>query len=128
VEAAYAKAPTGPHLIVTSVKAAPDERKPFHRFVRGRPFELVVKVKNTGTASVTRKGLHEGVVLLKPNGGLKFVEETHFDFPRLGAGKTAAVDVLATGLGFDGRDGGPPQFREHACRCAVTPISTIRGL
>ena len=82
------------------------ERKPFHRFVHGRPFELVVKIKNTGTASMTRKGLHEGVVLSKPNGGLKFVEETHFDFPRLRAGKTAAVDVIVTGPGFDGRDGG----------------------
>ena len=105
VESAYAKAPPkGPHLIVTSVKAAPDERKPFHRFLNGPHFQLVVKIKNTGTARMSRNGIHEGVLLSKSGGALAFAHETNFEIPRVGAGKTVTVEVDASGVGFGNRD------------------------
>jgi hypothetical protein len=105
VDVAYAKPPPkGPHLIVTSVKAAADEHKPYHRFINGPGFGFVVTIKNTGNARMSRGGEHSGVMLSKPTGGLRFVHETTFEIPRIGAGKTATVEVPATGRGFGRRD------------------------
>jgi hypothetical protein len=93
VASAGAKAPpSGPHL------------KPYHRFIHGPFFVVLVKVKNTGTARMSRGGDHTGVLLSKPTGGLRFVHEDDVDLPRIGAGKTVTVEAGATVRGFNHPD------------------------
>jgi hypothetical protein len=104
-DVAYAKPPpSGPHLIVTSVKAVPEEDKPYHRFINGPFFVVLVKIKNTGTARMSRGGDHTGVLLSRPHGGLRFVHEDDVDLPRIGAGKTATVEAGASVRGFSRPD------------------------
>ena len=104
-DVAYAKPPpSGPHLIVTSVKAVPEEHKPYHRFINGPFFVVLVKIKNTGTARMSRGGDHTGVLLSRPHGGLRFIHEDDVDLPRIGAGKTVTVEAGASVRGFNRPD------------------------
>lgn len=99
-----APAHAAPKLVVTSVKAAPGEEKPLHRFLRGPGLELVVKIKNKGADGVPGGGDHSGVLLSKAAGALSFSHETTFEFPRIAPGKTGEAQVDATGGPFNTPD------------------------
>jgi hypothetical protein len=101
--AAARETPKKPRLVVTSVKAAAGEQTPLHRFLQGPGVDLVVKIKNKGTAG-TRRGDHSGVLLSKAAGALSFSHETTFEFPRLGPGETAEAEVSASGRPFNTPD------------------------
>lgn len=101
--AAAAKTPA-PRLVVLSVKAAPSERMPLHRFVNGAPIALLVKIKNGGTAAIAKSASREGILESHQSGTLSYVHETTFEFPRLGSHKTQTVEVFASGRKFAGRD------------------------
>ena len=104
-------------LVVTSVKAAPSEQKPLHRFLRGPGVELVVKIKNKGTDGVPRGGDHSGVLLSQAAGALSFSHETTFEFPRIGPGETGEAQVDSFGRPFN-----TPERIDTAVPKACVPV------
>ena len=100
---AAAKKPA-PRLVVLSVKAAPSERKPLHRFVNGEPFKLLVTIKNVGTGAIAKSASREGVLESHQSGALSYVKEATFKFSRLRPRETQTVEVLALGREPDSRD------------------------
>jgi hypothetical protein len=97
---ASASARKGPHLVVTSVKAAPGEQAPLHRFWGGDRdrFHLIATVKNTGKAA-SKGGAGELQTASGDRPGV-FVGEDNFDLPRLKPGERQNFQLEA--LGFDG--------------------------
>jgi hypothetical protein len=95
---ATASARKGPHLVVTSVKAAPGEQAPLHRFWGTNDrFQLIATVKNTGkAASRGGSGALQTASADRPGA---FGTESYFDLPRLKPGERQNFQLGA--LGFE---------------------------
>lgn len=97
---AAASARKKPHLVVTSVKAAANEQKPFHSFWNGSAFQLIATIKNTGDAA-SKDGQGE---LKAARPGNHFFTESKFDLPRIEPGKqtSAALGTFGRVLSDEG--------------------------
>ncbi len=92
-----------PHLVVTSVKAAPNEQKPLHSFWNGSAFQLVATVKNKGEAA-SKDG---GGVLKVARPGDHFFAESEFDLPSVKPGKQKSVALGTFGAVLSDEGLGP---------------------
>jgi hypothetical protein len=85
------------HLTVTSVRPAPGQAKPLHRFAEGKGVEYRVTVRNDGDGP-TGKLLHARLDS-KDSGALAFRDENNFEMDWIKAGDKTTFPVTAFGSG-----------------------------
>lgn len=98
---AMASAREVPHLVVASVKAAPGEQEPLHRFWGGDHdrFQLIATVKNTGKVA-SKAGAGELQTASADHAGA-FAGEYNFDLSKIRPGERQNFQLDALGFGRD---------------------------
>lgn len=98
---AAAGARAGVDVRVTSVKATPSERQPYHHFSdRGQEFELLATIRNVGATPSAPSGrrARRAIVYIHRDGALRFSPQRSELVPPLAPGAPARLGLRASGI------------------------------